>query len=152
MRAPLPRRLCQRDGVLNAPVGIAKRWAGGGAPRIHVVDLDGAAQGKPVNAQTIGAIAAAVGAKRLMVLTDVTGVLDKEGELISETTLSEARALIEDGTIEGGMIPKVETCCRAVEGDVEGAVIIDGRVPHAVLVELFTAGGAGTLIKPDSTS
>jgi len=106
-----------------------------------------------INADTVaGAIAAAVGAKRLMVLTDVKGVLDKKGELISETTLSRAKALIEDGTIKGGMIPKVETCCRAIEGDVEGAVIIDGRVPHAVLVELFTAGGAGTLIKPDGST
>ena len=101
-----------------------------------------------INADTVaGAIAHAVGAKRLMMLTDVTGVLDKNGDLVTDISPGEARALIEDGTIEGGMIPKVETCLKAVEGDVAGAVIIDGRVEHAILVELFTAGGAGTLIR-----
>ncbi len=100
-----------------------------------------------INADTVaGAIANAVGAKRLMMLTDVAGVLDKSGSLISEMSHDEARAMIKDGTIDGGMIPKVETCLKAVEGDVDGAVIIDGRVEHAILVELFTEGGAGTLI------
>lgn len=100
-----------------------------------------------INADTVaGAIANAVGAKRLMMLTDVIGVLDKNGDLISEMSSDEARAMIADGTIDGGMIPKVETCLKAVEGDVDGAVIIDGRVEHAILVELFTEGGAGTLI------
>jgi acetylglutamate kinase len=103
-----------------------------------------------INADTVaGAIAGAVGAKRLLVLTDVVGVLDKKGQLISEMTTSEAKALMADGTISGGMIPKIETCLAALAGEADGAVIIDGRVPHAVLVELFTAGGAGTLIRPD---
>jgi acetylglutamate kinase len=84
-----------------------------------------------------------------LVLTDVVGVLDKKGQLISEMTATEAKALMADGTISGGMIPKIETCLAALAGDADGAVIIDGRVPHAVLVELFTAGGAGTLIRPD---
>ncbi|MEE8351222.1 MAG: acetylglutamate kinase [Rhodospirillales bacterium] len=100
-----------------------------------------------INADTVaGAIANAVGAKRLMMLTDVAGVLDKSGSPVSEMSHDEARAMIKDGTIDGGMIPKVETCLKAVEGNVDGAVIIDGRVEHAILVELFTEGGAGTLI------
>jgi acetylglutamate kinase len=102
-----------------------------------------------INADTVaGAIAKAVGAKRLMVLTDVKGVLDEKGGLIAELTLAQAKEMIGDGSISGGMIPKIETCLGAVEADVEGAVIIDGRVPHAILIELFTAGGAGTLITP----
>ncbi len=101
-----------------------------------------------INADTVaGAIANAVGAKRLMMLTDVVGVLDKKGDLIPEMTLKKAKALLKDGTIDGGMIPKVNTCLGAIKGDVEGAVIIDGRVEHAILIELFTEGGAGTLIK-----
>ena len=102
-----------------------------------------------INADTVaGAIAKAVGAKRLMMLTDITGVVDKNGDLIAEMTDDQAKAMIKDGIISGGMIPKIETCLGAVEADVEGAVIIDGRVPHAILIELFTAGGAGTLITP----
>ena len=101
-----------------------------------------------INADTVaGAIADAVGAKRLMVLTDIAGVLDQKGGLVAEMTPKQARAMIKDGTIDGGMIPKIETCLKAVEGNVEGAVIIDGRVPHALLVELFTEGGAGTIIR-----
>jgi acetylglutamate kinase len=76
----------------------------------------------------------------------VPGVLDKNGQLISEMTVEQARALIADGTISGGMIPKVETCLYALEAGVEGVVILDGKVPHAVLLELFTDHGAGTLI------
>jgi acetylglutamate kinase len=101
-----------------------------------------------INADTVaGAIAGAVAADRLMLLTDVEGVLDKEGNLIPRLTVSEARALIADGTISGGMIPKVETAIDAVERGVRGAVILDGRVPHALLLELFTAHGAGTMVR-----
>ncbi len=100
-----------------------------------------------INADTAaGAIAAAVGATRLFLLTDVVGVLDKNKELISQITASRARQLIADGTISAGMIPKVETCLDAVEKGVEAAVILDGRVPHALLLEIFTTGGAGTMI------
>jgi acetylglutamate kinase len=103
-----------------------------------------------INADTVaGAIASAVGAKRLLMLTDVTGVMDSAGQLITDITAKEAKGLIEDGTISGGMIPKIETCIQAVKGDVEGAVVIDGRVEHALLIEVFTEGGVGTLIKPD---
>jgi acetylglutamate kinase len=100
-----------------------------------------------VNADTFaGAIAGALKAKRLLLLTDVPGVLDKSKNLIKELSADEARRLIADGTISSGMIPKVETCIDALEGGVEGAVILDGKVPHAVLLELFTELGAGTLI------
>ena len=100
-----------------------------------------------VNADTFaGAIAGALRAKRLLLLTDVPGVLDKDKNLIKELTVDQCRALIADGTITGGMIPKVETCIYALEQGVEGVVILDGKVPHAVLLELLTDLGAGTLI------
>jgi acetylglutamate kinase len=100
-----------------------------------------------INADTVaGAVAAAVKAARLLLLTDVTGVLDKGKRLLTELSSEDALGLIADGTIQGGMIPKIETCLDAVEGGVEAAVIIDGRVPHAILLELF-AEGAGTLIR-----
>jgi acetylglutamate kinase len=100
-----------------------------------------------VNADTFaGAIAGALKAKRLLLLTDVPGVLDKSNNLIKELSADDARRLIADGTICGGMIPKVETCIEALERGVEGVVILDGKVPHAVLLELFTELGAGTLI------
>ncbi len=102
-----------------------------------------------VNADTFaGAIAGAMDAERLLFLTDVPGVLDKKGELIRELTIKEARTLIKNETISGGMIPKVETCISALEKGVEGVVIVNGRAPHAVLLELFTEHGAGTLIVP----
>ena len=100
-----------------------------------------------INSDTVaGAVAAAVKAQRFLLLTDVPGVLDADRRLITELTAGEARRLIADGTISGGMIPKVETCLTAIAGGVEAAVILDGRVPHAILLELFT-GGAGTLIR-----
>jgi len=101
-----------------------------------------------VNADTFaGAIAGALKAKRLLLLTDVEGVLDKSRSLIRELSADDARRLIADGTISGGMIPKVETCLYALEAGVEGVVILDGRVPHAVLLELLTDHGAGTLMQ-----
>ncbi len=102
-----------------------------------------------VNADTFaGAIAGALGAARLIFLTDVPGVLDRDKRLIRALTVAEARARIADGTISGGMIPKVETCIDALARGVEGVVILDGKTPHAVLLELFTEHGAGTLITP----
>jgi acetylglutamate kinase len=100
-----------------------------------------------INADTFaGAIAGALKAKRLLLLTDVPGVLDKSMSLIKQLSIDDARALIADGTISGGMIPKVETCIYALEAGVEGVVILDGKVPHAVLLELLTDHGAGTLM------
>jgi acetylglutamate kinase len=100
-----------------------------------------------VNADTFaGAIAGALKAKRLLLLTDVPGVLDKNKKLITDLSVADARRLIADGTISGGMIPKVETCIYALDQGVEGVVIMDGKVPHAVLLELMTDHGIGTLM------
>ncbi len=101
-----------------------------------------------INADTMaGAIAAALGAARLFLLTDVPGVLDKQGQLLTDLTPADIARLREDGTISGGMIPKLETCTRAVEAGCEAAVVLDGRVPHAMLLEFFTSRGAGTLVR-----
>ena len=100
-----------------------------------------------INADTFaGAIAGALAAKRLLFLTDVPGVLDKDKKLIKQLKVGDVHGLIADGTITGGMIPKVETCIYAIEKGVEGVVILDGQIPHAVLIELLTDYGAGTLI------
>ena len=100
-----------------------------------------------INADTMaGAIAAALGAARLFLLTDVAGVLGKNGELLTDLKPSDIAGLREDGTISGGMIPKLETCVQAVEAGCDAAVVLDGRVPHAMLLEFFTSRGAGTLI------
>ncbi|MEN8723405.1 MAG: acetylglutamate kinase [Alphaproteobacteria bacterium] len=100
-----------------------------------------------INADTAaGAIAAAVGAKRLLMLTDIAGVLNSDGQLITNVSAAEAEALIDNGTIAGGMIPKIQTCLNAVAKGVEAAVIMDGRIPHTVILELFTEHGTGTLI------
>ncbi len=100
-----------------------------------------------INADTAaGAIGSAVLAKRLILLTDVAGVLDQNGSLLTGLTTPKVGELIESGVIQGGMIPKVETCTKAIKNGVEAAVIVDGRVPHALLLELFTEHGAGTLI------
>jgi len=100
-----------------------------------------------INADTVaGAVAASLGATRLLMLTDVAGVLDRNKKLIPQLSIDDAQRLIREGVISGGMIPKIETCLSAVIQGVEGAVILDGRVPHALLLEIFTAGGAGTLV------
>ena len=100
-----------------------------------------------INADTAaGAIAAAVKAARLLILTDVAGVLDKSGTLLENLSVGQVQALMADGTISGGMIPKLETCVSAVANGVEAAVILDGRVPHALMLEIFTSHGVGTLV------
>jgi acetylglutamate kinase len=119
-------------------------------PVIAPLGVDEAGQTFNINADTVaGAIAAALGATRLLLLTDVEGVMDKDGTLIPEMTVKDAAARRQDGTLTGGMIPKVETCVDAVEKGVEASVILDGRVPHAILLELFTEHGSGTLIRAD---
>lgn len=101
-----------------------------------------------VNADTFAsALAARMQAKRLLLLTDVSGVLDETKQLIPSLSIEEARAMIKSGAISGGMIPKIEGCIEVVEAGVEGVVVIDGRVPHCVLLELFTEHGVGTLVK-----
>ena len=118
-------------------------------PVIAPIGVGASGETYNINADTVaGAVAAAVKATRLLLLTDVAGVLDDDKKLIAELTAARARQLIADGVINGGMIPKIETCLDAIDGGVEAAVIVDGRVPHAILLELFTEG-AGTLIRAD---
>ena len=119
-------------------------------PVIAPIGMGASGETYNINADTAaGAVAAATKATRLLMLTDVAGVLDAQGHLIPDMTATQARALIADGTIRGGMIPKVETCLEAVDAGVQAAVILDGRVPHALLLEIFTAHGVGTLIRND---
>ena len=103
-----------------------------------------------INADTMaGAVASALRAARLFLLTDVPGVLDKQGELLTDLDPAKIQALVDEGTISGGMIPKLETCVKAVQEGVDAAVVLDGRIPHAMLLEIFTSKGAGTLVKDD---
>lgn len=103
-----------------------------------------------INADTMaGAVASALRAARLFLLTDVAGVLDKQGELLTDLDPTKIQALVDEGTISGGMIPKLETCVKAVQEGVDAAVVLDGRIPHAMLLEIFTSKGAGTLVKDD---
>ena len=117
-------------------------------PVIAPIGVGSSGETYNINADTsAGAIASALGAARLLMLTDVPGVLSDTKQLMPEITVERAKTLIQTGTISGGMIPKVETCLNAVGKGVDAAVILDGRVPHAVLLELFTPHGAGTLIR-----
>jgi acetylglutamate kinase len=103
-----------------------------------------------INADTVaGAVAAAFAARKLLMLTDIEGVLGRDGQLISELSASAARALIADGTVSGGMIPKLETCLQALDDGVGAAHVLDGRLPHVVLLETFTEAGVGTKLTPD---
>ena len=116
-------------------------------PVIAPMGLDATGQVYNINADTAaGIVANKMEAERLLLMTDVPGVNDKQGNLISKLTIEEAEALIANETITGGMIPKIRTCISAIRGGVKGVVIIDGRKPHAVLCELFSNQGAGTLI------
>lgn len=116
-------------------------------PVIAPIGVGASGETYNINADTVaGAIASATGATRLLLLTDVPGVLDKSGELLSDLSTQDVRRLMSEGVITGGMIPKLETCIAAVEGGVDAAVILDGRVPHAMLLEIFTDRGLGTLV------
>ncbi len=140
-------------GLVGEPERVNRRLLdtlieGGAIPVIAPIAFSAEGETLNVNADTFaGAIAGALGAKRFLLLTDVAGVLDRDRRLIQELSLAEARALVADGTVSGGMIPKLETCIYAIEQGVEGVVILDGRVPHALLLELLTDHGAGTLIR-----
>ncbi len=117
-------------------------------PVIAPIGIGAGGETYNINADTMaGAVAAALGAARLFLLTDVPGVLDKAGELMTDLTPAQIKVLQGDGTISGGMIPKLETCVQSVEAGVDAAVILDGRVPHAMLLEIFTKRGAGTLVR-----
>ncbi len=122
--------------------------ASGMIPVIAPIAADAEGNTYNINADTMaGAIASALGAARLFLLTDVAGVLDKGGALLTDLSPADIASLKEDGTIFGGMIPKLETCVSAVKAGCEAAVVLDGRVPHAMLLEFFTARGAGTLVR-----
>jgi acetylglutamate kinase len=117
-------------------------------PVIAPVGVDANGQTYNINADTVaGAVAGALGASRLLMLTDVAGVLGPDRRLIPDMTVAQVHAAIDSGVITGGMIPKVETCVAAVQAGVKGAVILDGRQPHAALLELFTEGGYGTIVR-----
>ena len=117
-------------------------------PVVAPIGVSEAGETYNINADTVaGALAGALGAKRMLLLTDVAGVLDGKGELIRQMTVAEAQGAIADGVATGGMIPKLETAIAAVEAGVEAVVILDGRRPHAMLVELLSEHGAGTLIR-----
>jgi acetylglutamate kinase len=140
-------------GFVGEPVAIDVRvihalTGGGLVPVIAPVGVGDDGQTYNINADTVAAaVAGALTAMRLIMLTDVPGVLDKDKQVIPALTIAQARQLIEDGTITGGMIPKVENCVDAVRQGVRGAVILDGRTPHACLLELFTEGGIGTIVR-----
>jgi acetylglutamate kinase len=140
-------------GFVGEPAAVDVRvihalTGGGLVPVIAPVGVDAEGQTYNINADTVAsAVAGALHAERLLMLTDVAGVLDKEKNLIDSLTLSEVEDRIADGTITDGMIPKVECCVDAVRQGVKGAVILDGRVPHACLLELFTEAGPGTLVR-----
>ena len=150
-----PNRGIERNvdlGFVGEPVKVDRSIidtlsASGVIPVIAPIAPDANGQTYNINADTMaGAIAAALGASRLFLLTDVAGVLDKAGELLTDLDPARIETLRADGTVTGGMIPKLETCVMAVEGGVDAAVILDGRLPHVMLVEIFTASGAGTLV------
>jgi acetylglutamate kinase len=139
-------------GFVGEPVGVDRRIidtlsAADIIPVIAPIAIGADGHTYNINADTMaGAIAAALGAARLFMLTDVVGVLDKQGELLTDLTPARIAELRADGTVTGGMIPKLDTCVAAVEGGVDAAVILDGRVPHGMLLEIFTRQGAGTLV------
>jgi acetylglutamate kinase len=129
---------------------LARLVQAGFVPVIAPISYGRAGETYNVNADTAaGAIAGAIRATRLLMLTDVAGVLDRDGNLLTDLTVGQANALIKDGTISGGMIPKLQTCLDALDSGVEAAVILDGRVPHALLLEIFTARGVGTIVRRD---
>lgn len=139
-------------GFVGEPVGVDRRIidtlsAAGIIPVVAPIAIGADGHTYNINADTMaGAIAAALGAARFFLLTDVVGVLDKQGELLTDLDPARIAELRADGTVTGGMIPKLETCVAAVEAGVDAAVIIDGRVPHGMLLEIFTREGAGTLV------
>ncbi len=134
----------------HVDVRVIHALTGGGlVPVIAPVGVGQDGQTYNINADTVaGAVAAALKATRLLMLTDVPGVLDREGQLIAELTIANVEEGVRSGMITGGMIPKVENCVEAVRNGAKGAVILDGRVPHACLLELFTEAGPGTIIRP----
>ena len=119
-------------------------------PVISPMGLDQKKQAYNINADTFaGAIASELGAAKLIMMTDVEGVMDSAARLVPRLTSGEALKMLADGSISGGMIPKIETCVSAIQGETEAAHILDGRVPHVLLLEIFTEHGIGTMIKSE---
>ena len=142
--------------VASVQPGIVERLlAESMIPVISTIGADSSGQAYNINADTVaGALAGALGAEKAIYLTDVPGLLadvDDLGSLIARATIDEVQAMIEDGTISGGMIPKVEACIKAVESGAASAHMLDGRIPHVLLLELFTDAGIGTMISKDPT-
>ena len=132
------------------PTVLNKFAAANIIPVIAPIGLGEEGQTFNINADTVaGAIASAVGAAKLVMMTDVEGLMDSSGKLVPKLTEIEAAAMLRDGTISGGMIPKIETCVAAIKGKTEAAHILDGRVPHVLLLEIFTEHGVGTMIKSE---
>ncbi|WP_290774001.1 acetylglutamate kinase [Anaerofustis sp.] len=130
------------------PILVAKLIDDDFIPIIAPIGVDESGQSYNINADFVAChIASALHAKKLLFMSDIEGVLDKKGNLIKQIKTSEVHGLIEDGTINGGMIPKIKGAKESVEKGVEGVHIIDGRVEHSLLIELFTNGGIGTMIK-----
>jgi len=155
VRDPDPLQGIERHvdlGFVGEPVAVDRRIldtlsAADIIPVVAPVGIGADGQTYNINADTMaGAIASAMGASRFFLLTDVAGVLDKGGDLMSDLSPADVLRLQKDGTITGGMIPKVQTCVAAVQSGVDAAVILDGRIPHAMLLEIFTRQGAGTLV------
>ncbi|MDR6127890.1 acetylglutamate kinase [Sphingomonas sp. SORGH_AS802] len=155
VRDPDPLQGIERHvdlGFVGEPVAVDRRIldtlsAADIIPVVAPVGIGADGQTYNINADTMaGAIASAMGASRFFLLTDVAGVLDKSGDLMSDLSPADVLRLQKDGTITGGMIPKVQTCVAAVQSGVDAAVILDGRIPHAMLLEIFTRQGAGTLV------
>ncbi len=141
-------------GFVGEPAAVDVRvidalTGAGLVPVIAPVGMDAEGQTYNINADTVaGALAGALRADRFLLLTDVAGVLDRAGRLVPEMTVAEAETSIASGAITGGMLPKIETCIKAMKAGVKAVTIMDGRVPHACLLELFTEGGVGTIIRP----
>lgn len=130
------------------PAFLKKLETAGMIPVIAPLGVGADGETYNINADTVaGAVAAAVGAARLLLMTDVPGVLDKEGQLMTDLSVADCKRLRQDGTISGGMIPKLETCLTAVQNGVEAAVILDGRIAHGMLLEIFTERGLGSLVR-----
>ncbi|RZM18792.1 MAG: acetylglutamate kinase, partial [Sphingomonas sp.] len=155
LRDPDPLQGIERHvdlGFVGEPIAVDRRILdtlshAGIIPVVAPVGVGADGTTYNINADTMaGAIAAAMGASRFFLLTDVAGVLDKQGELLTSLDPVAVEQLRADGTITGGMIPKIETCVAAVQSGVDAAVILDGRIPHAMLLEIFTRQGAGTLV------
>ena len=137
--------------VERVDVGVLEHLMQGAVPVIATIGADEAGQAYNVNADAVaGAMAAAVGASKVVYLSDVAGLLGEGGELVTEATVSDCERLVAEGVADGGMIPKLESAAAAIRAGVRRAHLIDGRIPHSLILELFTPEGIGTMLVPDA--